>query len=216
MGPVAPEAPPAARPGRDADRTRARILAAARAAFAARGLAGARVDAIAAASGANKRMLYYYFGDKAGLFRAVIEQIYEELCAAVAELDLSTSPVQALDRYVDFVWDYYRANPEAITILNSENLHGARHLAASQRVREIEAPFIAKLEALLDKGRRRGAFRHDLDPVFLHLTVVSLAYFFLGNSATLSIFFDRRLDGREMQQRWQAHMRDCVHRIVAR
>ena len=52
---------------RDPDRTRGRILAAAIAEFAANGLAGARVDAIARRAGSNKRMLYHYFGDKEGL-----------------------------------------------------------------------------------------------------------------------------------------------------
>lgn len=63
---------PAPGPARNPDRTRARILAAALAEFSAKGQAGARVDAIADRAGSNKRMLYHYFGDKEGLFRAVL------------------------------------------------------------------------------------------------------------------------------------------------
>ncbi|MDX5360988.1 MAG: TetR family transcriptional regulator [Alphaproteobacteria bacterium] len=199
---------------RDPDRTRARILAAARRAFADHGLAGARVDAIAEASGANKRMLYYYFGDKEGLFRAVIEAIYEELCTAAGALDLDAPPEDALMRYVDFIWGYYTANPEAITLLNSENLHGARHLSQSQRVREIEAPFGAKLDALLGRGRAAGLFRDGLTATHLHITVVALAYFFLSNNATLSIFFGEPLGTPAARDAWHAHMRTSVRAMV--
>lgn len=59
---------------RDPDDTRRRILEAAADAFAGQGFAGARVDAIAAAAGTNKRMLYHYFGDKGGLHRAVLDR----------------------------------------------------------------------------------------------------------------------------------------------
>lgn len=200
---------------RDPDRTRARILSAARAAFAARGLAGARVDAIAEGSGANKRMLYYYFGDKDGLFVAVLEQIYEELTEAAARLDLDQPPLQALDAYVDFVWGYYRDNRDAIAILNSENLHGARHVAASETVRQLEAPFVARLDALLARGRAAGVFRSDLDAFRLHLSTVALAYFYLSNSASLSVFFNRDLASAAALGGWAAHVRDAVRRIVA-
>ena len=63
---------PAAGAVRNPDRTRSRILAAAAGEFAAKGQAGARVDAIAHRAGSNKRMLYHYFTDKEGLYRAVL------------------------------------------------------------------------------------------------------------------------------------------------
>jgi len=68
---------------RDAAATRARILGAAVAEFSAVGLAGARVDRIAEASGSNKRMIYVYFGDKEGLFEAALQTALGELMAAV-------------------------------------------------------------------------------------------------------------------------------------
>src|SRR5437868_4519392 len=79
----------AARPGkavklaqRDAERTRQKILAAASDEFARKGFAGARVDVIARTSGANKRMIYYYFTSKEGLYSAVLERAYEDMRAS--------------------------------------------------------------------------------------------------------------------------------------
>src|SRR5712691_4552165 len=59
---------------RDPDRSKERILTAALKEFSARGFAGTRVDRIACRAAINKRMLYHYFGDKEGLFRAVLRR----------------------------------------------------------------------------------------------------------------------------------------------
>jgi AcrR family transcriptional regulator len=200
---------------RDRERTRGAILEAARAAFARSGLAGARVDEIAEAAGANKRMLYYYFGSKEELFTAVLETVYEELSSAGASLDLDAMPpLEALDRIVDFVFTFYRDHPDAITLLNSENLHGARHLARSTRIREIEPPFEARLARLIARGEALGAFRSGLDPVRLYVTIAALAYFYLGNGRTLSLFFARDLTRKESLEAWHRHMREVMRRFV--
>src|SRR5207244_277706 len=110
------------RPARDADRTRAAILDAATTEFARHGLGGARVDRISAAAGANKRMLYYYFGDKEGLFLAVLEAAYARIRGAEQQLSLlDVAPVESVRRLIEFTWNYYVAHPEFMTLLNSEN-----------------------------------------------------------------------------------------------
>lgn len=201
-------------PRRDPDRTRAKLLAAARDAFAASGLAGARVDAIADAAGVNKRMLYYYFSNKEGLFLAVLEGIYEDLLIATRDLDWTAPPLVALERYCDFVWRYYQDNPAAIKLLNSENLHRARHLKQSTRVSDLSRPFIGELQQLLDAGRRTGEMRDDLDPMTLHISVVGLAYYYLSNADTLSIFFECNLRDERRQETWRRHLIDAVLRIA--
>src|SRR6185503_14605146 len=114
---------------RDADASRARILDAATAEFAAHGLGGARVDRIALAASANKRMLYYYLGNKDALFLAVLEHAYANIRAAEQKLNLGRlDPVAAIRRLVAFTWNYFVAHPEFVTLLNSENLHRARHI----------------------------------------------------------------------------------------
>jgi AcrR family transcriptional regulator len=121
---------------RDADRSQSTILAAARDEFAESGLGGARVDRIAERAGLNKRLIYYYFEDKESLFQAVLEQAYRDIRTEEMKLRLTDlEPVAAVRRLIEFTWDYYLAHPEFITLLNSANLHKARHLAESKRAR---------------------------------------------------------------------------------
>ena len=71
----------------DPDRTRKNILAVARREFAEHGLSGGRIDAIAAQMRTTKRMIYYYFGSKEGLYQAVLEQAYANIRNIEQELD---------------------------------------------------------------------------------------------------------------------------------
>src|SRR3954462_5281858 len=114
---------------RDADRSQNTILAAARDEFAEFGLGGARMDRIAERAALNKRLIYYYFADKETLFQAVLEQSYRDIREAEQQLNLlEVEPADAVRRLVRFTWDYYLAHPEFLTLLNSANLHKARHL----------------------------------------------------------------------------------------
>src|ERR1700674_4249713 len=92
---------------RDPNRTREAILRTAQDEFAARGLSGARVDRIAQRAGANKRMIYHYFGSKDGLYRAALERVYEGLRGTERTLDLGgLEPAAAIKRLVEFNFDY--------------------------------------------------------------------------------------------------------------
>ena len=85
-----------------------RILEAAKQEFAAHGLAGARVDRIAAKAGANKRMLYYHVGNKDDLYLAVLEGAYEKIRAEERGLDLEhLDPPEAIERLIGFTWNYF-------------------------------------------------------------------------------------------------------------
>src|ERR1700675_1548635 len=150
---------------RDPERTRQRILDAATEEFARHGLGGARVDRIATRAGANKRMLYYYFGDKDGLFLAALEDRYAHTRSAERELELEhLEPVRALERLVKFTWNYFLEHPEFMTLLNSENLHKGRHVARSRRVREMHSPLVERLRGILRRGEHQGLFRRGIDP----------------------------------------------------
>lgn len=179
---------------RDPDATRARILAAATAEFAKNGLGGARVDAIAARARSNKRMLYHYFGSKEGLFTAVVEEAYKDIRTAEQKLELDSLPAEkALEKLITFTWNYYLENPEFITLVNSENLHKARHIKGSRLIREISGPFVAMVEKLLRRGVKEGVFRAGVDPVQLNITIAAIGYYYLTNRFTGSVVFDRDL-----------------------
>ncbi|KPK04162.1 MAG: TetR family transcriptional regulator [Betaproteobacteria bacterium SG8_39] len=180
--------------GRDPERTRRRILDAATAEFARHGLGGARIDRIARRAGANKRMLYYYFGDKDGLFLASLEARYAHIREAERALQLEhLEPRAALKRLVRFTWDYCLEHPEFLTLLNSENLHQGRHLRHSKRVRAMHSPLVGMLRKVLLRGVQAGLFRRGIDPVQLYISIAGEGYFYLSNRYTLSRIFGRDL-----------------------
>lgn len=212
-------APPHPRPASRRPRARAadsgasakRILAAATAAFAERGLAGARVDDIASRAGINKRMLYHYFGNKEALYLAVLEHVYAELLDAERTLDLGRAePIEGIRRLVGFLWQYYLDHPEFLTLINTENLHRARHLRQSRVIREMHSPLVGTLSDLLARGRAAGVFRDGVDPVQLYITCAALAYFYQSNQYTLSTIFGRNLMTPRARMQRVTHLTDVV------
>jgi len=203
--------------GRDPLRTRSRILAAATAEFAHHGLGGARVDRIAQRAGANKRMLYYYFGSKEDLFLAALEQAYAHIRSAEHELDLEhRDPREALKRLVEFTWNYYLEHPEFMTLLATENLHKGSHVHRSKRVQRLHSPLVDTLRDILRRGEREGLFRRGIDPVQLYISIAGEGYFYLSNRYTLSRIFDRDLMAPRALATRAGHIADMVLNAVRR
>lgn len=196
---------------RDPDRTRAAILVAAQAEFTAKGLSGGRVDEIARRARANKRMIYHYFKSKEGLYLAALERVYEDLRGTERTLDLAhLEPEAAIQRLVEFNFDYSREHPELISLLNNENLHRARHLRKSKKVRELHSPFVQLIGDILDRGVAKGVFRPGLDPVDLYVTIAAIGYFYLSNNWTLSAIFGRDLGTDAACRRRRRHNVDMI------
>jgi TetR/AcrR family transcriptional regulator len=193
-------------PVRDAERTQQAILAAAEEEFASKGLAGARVDAIAEQSGANKRMLYYYFGSKEQLYLAVLERSYGAMRQAERELNLlDLEPLDAIRRLIEFKFDYYREHPRLIRLLAGENMLDASFLEASHQLREVHASLGEILEAVLAAGERQNVVKPGVDPVHLYISITALSYFYFANSATLSVAFSRDLTRTDEINARRAH-----------
>ena len=200
---------------RDPDATRARILAAAKSEFAKKGLGGARVDDIAAKAKINKRMLYHYFGNKEELFQRTLEDAYGAFRAAEAALKIEQDePITALKRLVTFTWDYYLANPEFITLVNSENLHKARHIKASEAMDDMNKPFVARMQKLLQRGVAQGLFRSDLDPVQILIALAGFGFHYLTNRHTGAIVYGRDLMSEQAKAARLKFNVDSVLRIV--
>ncbi|TXL79490.1 TetR/AcrR family transcriptional regulator [Vineibacter terrae] len=196
---------------RDPERTRARILEAATDEFSQRGLGGARVDAIARRAGANKRMLYHYFGNKEGLFLAVMEHTYAHIRTQEEALHLDDlAPVQAMRRLMRFTFRYFLGNPHFIVLLNSENLHRARHIRRSPRVKAINSPLIEALGRVLRRGRAAGLFRSGVDPLQLYMSIAGVCYFYFSNIHTLSTIFDRDLMSSSALAARERHVIDVI------
>jgi AcrR family transcriptional regulator len=186
---------------------RRRILAAAKQEFASHGLAGARVDRIAAKAGANKRMLYYHVGKKDDLYLAVLEGAYEQIRIEERGLDLEhLDPPEAIKRLIDFTWNYFLRNPEFLALLNTENLAKARHLKRSTKVKSMHSPFVEMIRTVVRRGVESGDFPVAVDPVQLYISIAGLSFFYLSNSATLGVIFGRDLLARGAKDQRLDHM----------
>ena len=196
---------------RDPERTRASILAAATVEFSARGFAGAGIDAIASRSGANRRMIYYYFKSKRKLWLAVLEAAYERARSAEQRLNLDKlSPEAAMRALVTFTFDSFVGDRTFINLLSSENLHQARHLKESAHVREMHSPLIGMIQTILDKGVAAGLFRSGIDPAQLWISIAGISYFYFSNVFTLSVILDRDLQSQPETDMRRSHVADLI------
>lgn len=201
---------------RDAEATKARILAAAKSEFARLGLAGARVDEIADKARANKRMIYHYFGSKDDLFAAVLEDAYLDIRHAEQALQLDDlDPPEALKTLVHFTWDYYLRNPEFIRLVNSANLHEARHLKGSEKLKEASRRFVNMVDRILERGVATRDFRTGVDPVQLNITIAAIGYYYLTNRFTGEVLFERSLMTDEALSTRLAFNLETIMRHVA-
>lgn len=188
---------------------RAAILSAARAEFSARGLRGARVNEIAARSGLNKQLIYYYFGSKEALYQAALEDVYREIRSQEADLHLADLPPrEAMAVLIGFSFDYLARHPEFIGLLNQENAQGAEHVRASHVIRDTNSPLIELIAKTLARGTQAGVFRRGIDAVELYISVAGMSYFFFSNQLTLSSIFGRDLTARRARASYRQHVID--------
>jgi AcrR family transcriptional regulator len=200
---------------RNSERTRAEILAAARAEFCERGLGGARVDAIAERAGANKRLLYHYFGNKEDLYRAVLMEAYAEIREGERALNLEAlSPDEAMDRLVRFTFRHFLANPWFTSLLSTENVQNAAYLKTLQDIPALHSPLVGQIATILENGRREGIFRDGIDPIQLYISIAALGYFYVSNMKTLSVIFERDLGAMPMVQEREAQAVQMVLRYL--
>lgn len=196
---------------RDPEGMRLRILEAAKQEFSSHGLAGARIDRIAANAGANKRMLYYHVGNKEDLYLTVLEGAYEKIRGEERQLDLEhLDPPEAIERLIEFTWNYFLRNPEFLALLNTENLAKAKHLKRSTKVKSMHSPFVEMIRTVVTRGVESGDFRVAVDPVQLYISIAALCFFYLSNGATLSVIFGRDLLKKEARDERLAHMVSLV------
>jgi len=187
-----PEGAASARRARDADQTRRDILDAAAAEFSEKGYAGSRVDDIAARTRTTKRMIYYYFGGKDGLYAAVLEQAYGGMRDAEGALRLDAlPPAQAMQRLVETTFDYHHAHPEFVRLVSGENIETARTVAASTTIRARNAAVIGMVAALLRRGEEEGVFRAGIDPLDLHTLISGVCFHRVSNRHTLGAIFGK-------------------------
>ena len=196
---------------RDPAATRRKLLTAARREFASSGLAGARVDEIAARAGVNKQLVYHYFGDKDALYLAVLEWVYEEIRAQERKLNLEgLPPEQAIKKLIESSFDHLAAHPDFIVLLNDENLGGARHVRGSRKLTAMHSPLVSMVSSILADGVKSRVFRKGINPVHLYISIAGLSYFYFSNTPTLSAIFGKDLSSRAARQARRRHVVDLV------
>jgi AcrR family transcriptional regulator len=204
---------PARSPGAEA--TRRDILEVATREFAAKGFSGARIDEIAARTSTSKRMIYYYFGDKEGLFVAVLEEAYRRIRSIENTLDLEhLGPEAALEKLVGFTFDYQNANPDFIRLVMVENIHDGAHLKKSGAIHGLNATVIDAIARLYRRGVAAGVFRKGLDPVDIHMSISALCFFNVSNRATFSTIFARDMTSPKALAERRAIVVETVLRYV--
>jgi len=157
------------------------ILRAALREFATRGFEGARVDRVARMARVNKAMLYYYFGNKAGLYEAVLLQNFEKVHNALdGALALPLGAEGRLRAVLEALFRVLEEVPEHPVLLLREVASGGVHLPPAVLRRMGEA--FLKVRALLEDGRRRGDFR-EVSPLVVHLQIIGAAVFLRAGAA---------------------------------
>jgi AcrR family transcriptional regulator len=204
---------------RDAERTRKEILAAAIEEFSARGLLGARVDAIAERIHTTKRMIYYYFGSKDGLYRAALAESYRSTREREQELGLAAmAPADALRELVRSTLCHDATHEPFVRLVLFENLleeGTVGHL--DDETREINRSALDILDDVLARGRAEGVFRTGPDApsaLDVHQVISALAFFRTANRSTFRELFGRDMLAAETRPHVRALVEDTVLRLV--
>lgn len=197
----------------DPARTMAGIMEVAMVEFSEKGLSGARIDEIAAATDTSKRMIYYYFGSKEGLYLAVLEESYRRMRSVEGALHLEDLPPEdALRRLVGFTFDHHHANEPYIRLVMAENMQRGQYIAQSKNIQQLNGPAIEAIRALYQRGVAQNIFRAGLDAVDIHASISALSFFNVSNQHTFGLIFDH--DTRAAQA--VAARRDSIIEMIVR
>jgi AcrR family transcriptional regulator len=201
----------------DPEGTRQNIIEIASEEFALNGLAGARIDEIAARTRTSKRMIYYYFGDKDGLYLSALENAYHTVRQGEGQLDIEhLSPLEALKRLVEFTFDHHRQHESFIRMVMIENIHHGEFLERSKIIRQLNVTAIDHIKKLYARGVKEGLFRKNLDPIELHWQISALCFFNVSNRTTFSKIFGRDFGAADAQSSLRKNVVDMIVRYVVR
>jgi AcrR family transcriptional regulator len=209
--------PAEARRKYDPEQTKRNILDVATQEFSAMGLSGARVDAIAERTNTTKRMLYYYFGSKEGLYEAVLDKVYGDIRMLEQDLNIGElGPREGLQKLVEFTFDYHDRHRDFVRLVNIENIHGAKYIEQMKTFKNRNVSVVRTIEDLLERGVAAGLFRKDVDAIDLHLMISSLCFHRVANRHTFGAAFGRDPSHPRLRARHRAMIVDAVLRFVKR
>ena len=177
--------------------------------FVEKGLAGARIDEIAGK--ATKRKIYYYFGGKDELYRAVLQRAYRRVRESESEVDIESGTAEdALRRLIEHDVRYHSENPDLVRLVMNENIHRAEHLKQIPDMPESNKRVIEILQHILDRGEAEGSFRKGIDAVELHMNMTALAFYNVSNQFTFAHNFGVDMSSPEAIERRARQVADIL------
>ena len=175
------------------DITREKILTASEAEFSEKGFYGARVDEIAAAADINKRMLYAHFGNKEGLYRAVLISVYERLSFSDRKFMIDgLDPIAAVENIIKTSFDFLRKNPTVVRILMWENLNRAVDFPREE-LAGMKSPTFEYMRNQIRRGIALGVFRDDADEYQVVNSLMNFCFSHFVNAYTMSAILSKDL-----------------------
>lgn len=183
---------------RDSAKTLENILDVASQEFERKGFNGARIDAIAEATRTSKRMIYYHFDGKEGLYIAVLEAAYRrirdiELAMHLEEQD----PVKALRDLTGFTHDYHVQNPGFVRLVMVENIHNGAYLARSKVIQTVNNSAIETITSIYERGVESGVFRPGIRPIDLHFLISAQSFYNVSNRKTFALIFQQDVESAD-------------------
>lgn len=168
----------------DADPAVATAVDIAIATFAREGFDATKLQSLADGADMSKRMLYYHFGDKRGLYRAALARAVRQLTPPQEVLSRSSSvPVEGMRRFVDAFFHRFLHHPDAARLVLRENLDPVLADGDDLQLQEL-SEVVLHVERLLLLGQDSGAFRPGISADDILVMLCSLSIFREGNMHT--------------------------------
>jgi len=200
---------------KNAEATRRNIVEEALREFSQHGLSGARVDRIAENTHTSKRMIYYYFESKEGLYLEALRESYTRLRALEADFHLEDlPPMLALRKLVEGTVDYHASHSDFIRVIMTENIHKGDHIKKMPELKVVNRTAIEIIEEICKRGKNEGIFRSDLEPVKLHQNISALAFFNVSNQYTFGFLFDQNFTNKKTHATRREQIVDTIMRYV--
>ena len=196
---------------RDAERTRQALLKSGLKEFSQNGFLGTRMEKVAKGAKCNIRMLYHYFGDKKGLYVAVLEAAYADLRQEEARIQIDLEkPLEGMLELTKFTFLYFQDNPLFEGLLRAENMMQGKFVSRLRPVPEGGFALKKTLRDLIESGQAKGLFRPDIDPVHIYVTMTALSRFHLANAHTMSAVLETDLRGKAWREQRLRHTVDVI------
>jgi AcrR family transcriptional regulator len=201
---------------KDAERTRAEIIEVATKEFSRRGYSGGRINEIAERTRTSKRMIYYYFGSKEGLYKAVLFEHYRRLRENDRAASLEEKPpLEALAALTRLTFDWYVEHADEVPLVMVENIHHGKHVANLPEIGSLNSTATELVKSIYDRGVAQGVMRPGLRPIDIYISIASASFFNVSNRFTFKAIFGHDMALRDEIVRRREAVTEIVLRYVA-